>query len=97
MLLSTPVTAIRWDGQGIAAETNGGTIRANAAIVTVPPTVLAAGAIRFIPDLPADTRGALAGLGAGALTKIGLKFDGARFDLPGKFRCVRNRRCRGDL
>jgi monoamine oxidase len=82
VLLSTPVTAIRWDGQGIAAETNGGTIRANAAIVTVPPTVLAAGAIRFIPDLPADTRGALAGLGAGALTKIGLKFDGARFDLP---------------
>jgi monoamine oxidase len=47
--------------------------------------VLAAGAIRFIPDLPADTRGALAGLGAGALTKIGLKFDGARLDLPENF------------
>jgi monoamine oxidase len=80
--LSTPIHAIRWDGQGIAAETRDGPIRANAAIVTVPPTVLSSGAIRFIPDLPADTRDALAGLGAGALTKIGLKFDGARFDVP---------------
>ena len=80
--LSTPVHAIRWDGQGIAAETRDGTIRASAAIVTVPPTVLAAGAIRFVPDLPAGTRDALAGLGAGALTKVGLKFDGARFDVP---------------
>ena len=80
--LSTAVNAIRWDGQRIAAETNGGTIGAQAAIITVPPTVLAAGAIRFIPDLPADMRDALAGLGAGALTKVGLKFDGARFDLP---------------
>jgi monoamine oxidase len=80
--LSTPVIAIRWDGQGISAETREGTIRARAAIVTVPPPVLASGAIHFIPDLPADTRDALAGLGAGALTKVGLKFDGARFDVP---------------
>jgi monoamine oxidase len=80
--LSTPVSVIRWDGQAISAETRDGTIRANAAIITVPPPVLATGAIRFIPDLPAETRDALAGLGAGALTKIGMKFDGARFDVP---------------
>jgi monoamine oxidase len=80
--LSTPVNAVRWDGQGISAETGGGTLRAKAAIITVPPSVLASGAIRFSPELPADTRDALAGLGAGALTKIGLKFDGARFDVP---------------
>jgi monoamine oxidase len=80
--LSTPVNAIRWDGNGITAETRDGTIPARAAIVTVPPTVLASGAVRFIPDLPADTRDALAGLGAGALTKVALKFDGARFDVP---------------
>jgi monoamine oxidase len=80
--LSTAVNAIRWGGQGIAAETGDSTIRAKAAIVTLPPSVLASGAIRFIPDLPAGTRDALAGLGAGALTKIGLKFDGARFDVP---------------
>jgi monoamine oxidase len=80
--LSTAVTAIRWDGQGIAAETRDDTMRAKAAIITVPPTVLASGAVRFVPELPGETRDALAGLGAGALTKIGLKFDGARFDLP---------------
>jgi monoamine oxidase len=79
--LSTPVTAIRWHRQGIAAEARAGTLRAKAAIITVPPIVLASGAIRFIPDLPADTRDALAGLGAGALTKIGLKLDGTRFDV----------------
>jgi monoamine oxidase len=79
--LSTPVTAIGWDRQGISAETGEGTIRAGAAILTAPAPVLASGAIRFAPDLPADTRDALAGLGAGALTKIGLKFEGARFDI----------------
>jgi monoamine oxidase len=80
--LSTAVRAIGWDGQGISAETRDGTIRTNAAIITVPPPVLASGAIRFTPDLPAGTRDALAGLDAGALTKVALKFDGARFDLP---------------
>jgi monoamine oxidase len=80
--LSTSVETIRWDGRGIAAETRAGALRAGSAIVTVPPTVLAAGAIRFVPDLPADTRDALAGLGAGALTKVALKFNGPRFDVP---------------
>jgi monoamine oxidase len=80
--LSSPVQAIRWNGPGIAAETSAGTLRAKATIITVPPTVLASGAIRFLPDLPATTRDALAGLGAGALTKVGMKFDGARFDVP---------------
>jgi monoamine oxidase len=77
--LSTPVQAIGWDGQGVSVETRDGTVRAHAAIVTLPPTVLASGAIRFSPDLPAGTRDALAGLGAGALTKVALKFDGNRF------------------
>jgi monoamine oxidase len=81
--LSTPVKTIRWDGLGVAAETHDGAIRARAAIVTVPAPVLASGAIRFLPELPAATRDALAGLGAGALTKVALKFEGgARFDVP---------------
>jgi monoamine oxidase len=79
--LSTPVQAIRWDGPDITAETRDGTLHAKAAIITVPPSVLASGAIRFTPELPAGTRDALAGLGAGALTKIGLKFDVTRFDV----------------
>jgi monoamine oxidase len=80
--LSTPVQAIRWDGPDITADTRDGTLHAKAAIITVPPTVLASGAIGFTPELPAGTRDALAGLGAGALTKVGMKFDGARFDVP---------------
>jgi monoamine oxidase len=80
--LSTPVQAIRWDGPDVTAETRDGTLRGKAAIITVPPSALASGAIRFLPDLPATTRDALAGLGAGALTKVGMKFDGARFDVP---------------
>jgi monoamine oxidase len=62
--------------------TDAGTISARASIVTVPVGVLASGAIRFTPELPADTRDGLGGLGMGALTKAGLSFGDARFDLP---------------
>lgn len=78
---ATPVRAIRWDGPGVSLETATGTIRARAAIVTVPINVLKAGGIRFIPELPAPTRDALDGLGMGALTKIALKIEGNRFGL----------------
>ncbi|HEX8663307.1 MAG TPA: NAD(P)/FAD-dependent oxidoreductase [Beijerinckiaceae bacterium] len=76
--LSTPVEAIRWDGRGVALDTSQGTLRAGAAIVTVPVGVLKAGGLRFVPDLPAATRDALDGLGMGAYTKIALKVDRAR-------------------
>ena len=80
--LSTPVTAIDWSGQGVALDTPAGRLRARAAIVTVPVGVLKAGSIRFTPALPATTLEGLDGLGMGALTKLGLKFNGARFGLP---------------
>jgi monoamine oxidase len=76
--LETPVTAVRWDGSGAEIETPGGTLRASAAIVTVPVGVLKAGAIRFSPDLPDQIQGALDGLGMGAYTKIALRLDRAR-------------------
>ncbi len=75
------VTTIRWDGLGVAVETAQGTIRGRAAIVTVPVGVLKAGDIRFVPDLPAETRDALDGLGMGALTKLALRVEGDRFGL----------------
>ena len=80
--LSTPVTHIRWDGQGVVVESSAGRLTARAVIVTVPVGVLAAGAIRFTPELPALTQEGLGGLSMGALTKIGLRFDGNRFGLP---------------
>lgn len=73
--LSTPVTAIHWDGQGVRVETAGGTVTARAVIVTVPVGVLKKGGIRFVPRLPAFTQKALDGLSMGALTKIGLSID----------------------
>ena len=80
--LSTPVTHIRWDGRGVVVESAAGSLSARAVIVTVPVGVLAAGAIRFTPELPMVTQEGLGGLSMGALTKIGLRFDGSRFGLP---------------
>ena len=78
---STPVTTIDVSGAGISLETPQGRLRTRAAIVTVPVGVLKSGAIRFIPELPAETRDGLAGLEMGALSKVGLKFNGERFGI----------------
>lgn len=79
--LSVRAETIRWNQGGVEAETSSGTIRARAAIITVPVGVLKSGAIRFVPELPASTQDALAGIGMGALTKIALRLNGERFDL----------------
>jgi len=79
--LNTPVSAIDTSGAGVTLTTAAGTLRARAAIVTVPVGVLKAGSIRFTPALPAETQAGLDGLGMGALTKVGLQFNGARFGL----------------
>jgi monoamine oxidase len=76
--LETPVTHVRWDGAGVSLETSRGTIRAKAAIVTAPISLLKRGDIRFTPDLPAAAQAALDGLHMGALTKVGLRLDRAR-------------------
>ena len=76
--IGMPATGIDWRGPGVAVETPGGTLRAACAIVTVPVGVLAAGSVRFTPDLPASTAAAVAGLGMGAYTKIGLALDPAK-------------------
>jgi monoamine oxidase len=79
--LAVRAETIRWGNGGVEAETSAGTIRAKAAIITVPVGVLKSGTIRFVPELPAATQGALAGIGMGALTKIALRLNGERFDL----------------
>lgn len=66
-----------------------GRLRAGAVLVTVPPPVLAAGAIGFTPALPGWKQAALADLGAADFVKVGLRLPqgvtGAEFatDLPG--------------
>jgi monoamine oxidase len=79
--LSTQVRAIDWSGQGVVIETDRGALRAGAVIVTVPVGVLRSERIRFTPRLPDDTLRGSEGLQMGALTKIALRFNGARFGI----------------
>jgi monoamine oxidase len=81
--LTTPVTAIAWDGAaGVRIETARGTVRAAACIVTVSTGVLASGAIHFTPALPNTVQAAIAGLPMGLLSKIALRTAGSdRFGL----------------
>ena len=52
MHLSCPVRRVRWDGPGVAVETDRGELAARAAIVTVSTGVLAFEGVRFTPALP---------------------------------------------
>jgi monoamine oxidase len=78
------VDRLEWgSGGGVVASGGFGRLAARAAIVTVPTSVLAAGAIRFDPPLPVETAQAIDDLPLGLLTKIGLRAAGAdRLDLP---------------
>jgi monoamine oxidase len=76
--LATPATHIRLEARAVAVEARGGTLRAKAAIVTVPVGVLKRGGLRWTPELPDATQAALDGLHMGALTKIALRIDRAR-------------------
>lgn len=79
--LATPVRKIRWDGQGVACETDRGTVRARAAIVTASPAVLAFEEIDFVPDLPDAHVEALFDLPMGMLTKLPIEIRGTRLGL----------------
>lgn len=80
--LDTPVTEIRWDGRGVRLETPRGTIEADAVIVTVPTAVLAAGGLRFRPDLPTAVSQAISDLPMGLLNKVTLAFPPGVLDCP---------------
>ena len=78
--LSTPATRIGWGGGGglVQVETPRGTLSCAACIVTVSTGVLAAGAIRFDPALPAPVQEAVAGLPMGLATKVALPAEAGR-------------------
>ena len=83
--LNTPALRIRWGEAGgrVAVDTALGTVTAAACIVTVSTGVLAAGALRFDPALPAETQDAIAGLPMGLALKVALRANGPdRLDLP---------------
>ncbi|MEJ6784181.1 flavin monoamine oxidase family protein [Aminobacter sp. Piv2-1] len=79
--LSTPVRRIHWNGPGVACETNRGTLRARAVIVTASPAVLAFEEIAFSPALPDAHMTAFFDLPMGMLTKLPLEIRGTRLGL----------------
>jgi len=79
--VSTPVRRIRWDGPGVEVETDKGSIRARAVIVTVSTGVLAFEEIAFTPDLPERHQEAIFDLPMGLLTKVPVRIEGTRLGL----------------
>ena len=76
--LATRASEINWSGSGVKVVTNKGTLRARACIVTVSLGVLAAEAIRFVPQLPGWKQRAFNGFAMGSYVTIGLQFKHRR-------------------
>ena len=74
--LSTPANRISWGSRDVTVETPAGKIAARAAIVTVSSNVLAAGNIKFSPDIPKRTLDAAAKLSLGSYDRIALQMPG---------------------
>jgi monoamine oxidase len=74
--LSTPASRIAWGSRDVSVETPSGRIAARAAIVTVSSNVLAAGNIKFTPDIPKRTLDAAARLSLGSFDRIALQMPG---------------------
>jgi monoamine oxidase len=76
LALSTPAGRIAWNGRDVTVETPAGKIAARAAIVTVSSNVLAAGNIKFTPDIPKRQLDAAAKLSLGSYDRIVLQLPG---------------------
>jgi monoamine oxidase len=79
--LATPATRITWSGRDVAVETPAGRINARAAIVTASANVLAAGGIKFTPDLPKRQLDAVAKLSLGSIDHIAVQLSGNPLEL----------------
>jgi monoamine oxidase len=76
LALSTPASQISWSGRDVTVETPAGRINARAAIVTVSSNVLAAGNIKFTPDIPKRHLDAATKLSLGSYDRIALQLPG---------------------
>jgi monoamine oxidase len=74
--LSTPASQISWNNRDVTVETSAGKIAARAVIVTVSSNVLAAGNIKFTPEIPKRQLDALAKLSLGSYDRIALHLPG---------------------
>jgi monoamine oxidase len=74
--LSTPANRISWGSRDVTVETPSGKIAARAAVITVSSNVLAAGNIKFSPDVPKRTLDAASKLSLGSYDRIALQMPG---------------------
>src|ERR1700730_16896892 len=76
LTLSTPARRIRWSNRDVTVETKAGKIVARAAVITVSSNVLAAGNIKFTPDIPKRHLDAAAKLSLGSFDHVALQLPG---------------------
>jgi monoamine oxidase len=76
LALSTPASRVSWSNRDVTVETPAGKIVARAAVVTVSSNVLAAGNIKFTPDIPKRHLDAAAKLSLGSFDHIALQLPG---------------------
>jgi monoamine oxidase len=76
LALSMPASRVAWSGRDVTVETPAGKIAARAAIITVSSNVLAAGNIKFTPDIPKRQLDAAAKLSLGSYDRIALQLPG---------------------
>jgi monoamine oxidase len=74
--LAAPANRIAWTAKDVGVETPAGRIAARAAILTVSTNVLAAGNIKFAPDIQKRTLDAAAKLSLGSYDHIALQMPG---------------------
>jgi monoamine oxidase len=73
--LKTKVTAIDWSGKGVVVETNQGTLKAKACLVTVSTGVLASDAIKFTPALSHKKQESFHQISMGHYDHIAMQFS----------------------
>jgi monoamine oxidase len=76
LTLATPASRIDWSNRDVTVETRAGKIVARAAVVTVSSNVLAAGNIKFTPEIPKRHLDAAAKLSLGSFDHIALQLPG---------------------
>jgi monoamine oxidase len=81
--LRTTVTDINWSGDTVRVSSSAGSMSARAVIITIPTSVLATGAIRFTPALPAAWREAAENLPLGVANKVFFQLPPGSFE-PGE-------------
>lgn len=82
--LNTRVDNIDWSGPGVTVKTPKGTIRGRCVLNTVSNGILAAGNIRFTPDLPDWKTASFMNLPIGTLNKTCVHFDRDVFGVDGR-------------